>query len=121
MSFSFQPQYQAISDASKSDERKRRNLQDLYKKTATFLDKLDTKVKIAVQERFGDFKATLEENMTNLLPRNQYPVLVAGKILISYNTKNALMSETATSGLQVTEETKTGQCALLTHPYLNHT
>ena len=44
--------------------------------------------------------------MTNLLPRNQYPVLVAGKILISFNTKNALMSETATSGLQVTEETK---------------
>ena len=89
-----------------SDERKRRNLQDLYKKTATFLDKLDTKVKTALQERFGDFKATLEENMTNLLPRNQYPVLVAGKILISYSTKNTLMSKTATSSLQVTGETK---------------
>lgn len=44
--------------------------------------------------------------MTNLLPRDQYPVLVAGKILISYNTKNALMAKTATPGLQVTEETK---------------
>ena len=70
-----------ISNASKSDERKRKKLQDIYKKTSDFLDKLDPGLKISLQESFGDFQTTLKERITKLQPRREYTVLVAGKIM----------------------------------------
>ena len=77
-----------ISNASKSDERKRKKLQDIYKKTSDFLDKLDPGLKISLQESFGDFQTTIRESITKLQPRNEYTVLVAGKIMINRVIQN---------------------------------
>ena len=47
------------------------------------MDKLDPGLKISLQESFGDLKTTLNESITKLDPRNEYTVLVAGKIMIN--------------------------------------
>ena len=46
------------------------------------MDKLDPGVKIILQESFGDLETTIRESITKLQPRNEYTVLVAGKIIV---------------------------------------
>ena len=100
MSFNVSPQtFHVISEAGKADEYKRRELCHLYNDTREVLNRLDDDYKQTLQKRLGDFKdfrTTLEENIKNLEPRDQYVVLVAGrkfdKIEISYvNSANFIL------------------------------
>ena len=68
--------FQVISEAGKTDEHKRRELCRLHKDTREVLNALDDD--FSLQKRLGDFRTTLEENIQNLEPRDQYVVLVAG-------------------------------------------
>ena len=64
------------------------------------MDKLDPGLKISLQESFGDLKTTIRESITKLQPRNEYTVLVAGKIMINrviqnyYHASKALQTPT---------------------------
>ena len=81
MLFFYIKTHQVISDAGKSDKEKRRKLQDLYKRTADFLDEFDSEFIKSLQKSWGDLKTTLEETIKHLEPREQYIVLVAGMTL----------------------------------------
>jgi len=73
--------HQVLSEAKKSDAEKREKLLDPYFRTEKFLDKLDTDFIEMLQKSLGaDFKKTLKENIESLKPRDQYVVLVAGKL-----------------------------------------
>ena len=54
---------------------------DPYFRTEEFLDQLDTDFVEMLQTSLGaDFKKTLNENLKSLKPRDQYIVLIAGKL-----------------------------------------
>jgi len=54
----------------------------LYEEAAEFFKQLEDEVIMqTLRESLGDFKTTLEENLKNIKPRDQYVVLVAGKQL----------------------------------------
>ena len=73
--------YQILSEAKKSDAEKREKLLELYIRTEKFLDELDADFLETLQKRIGDFKTTLKENISDVKPRGQYVVLVAGEII----------------------------------------
>ena len=73
--------YQILSEAKKSDAEKREKLLELYIRTEKFLDELDADFVETLQNRIGDFKTTLKENINDVKPRGQYVVLVAGEII----------------------------------------
>ena len=50
-------------------------------KTADFVDCLDTEFVERLQKSWGDLKTILKESIEQVAPREQYVVLVAGKIL----------------------------------------
>jgi len=55
-------------------------LYNLYEEAAGFFKQLEDDVIMqTIQESLGDFKTTLEENLKNIKPRDQYVVLAAGK------------------------------------------
>jgi len=58
-------------------------LQHLYMKTADFVDRLDTEFVETLQKSWGDLKTILKESIEQVAPREQYVVLVAGKILLN--------------------------------------
>ncbi|PFX16121.1 MAP kinase kinase kinase wis4 [Stylophora pistillata] len=72
--------FQALSEAFKKDKQKRAKLCRIYEETNGFLDQLNehTAVKV-LEESVDDFKTTLEDNMKNIKPRDQYIVLLAGE------------------------------------------
>ena len=79
--FSFHLQtHQVLSEAKKSDAEKRERLLELFIKTENFMDQLDTVFTKTLQKGLGDFKATLKKNIDDIKPRDQYVVLVAGKM-----------------------------------------
>ena len=63
-------------------------LQHLYMKTAEFLDHLDTEFIKTLQKSWGDLKTNLKESIEQVAPREQYVVLVAGKILTVFIARN---------------------------------
>ncbi|KAL9963754.1 hypothetical protein ACROYT_G027290 [Oculina patagonica] len=75
--------FHVISEAVKADEHKRRELCRLYDDTRDVLNQLDDDFMKTLGKRLGgdlgDFRTTLEENIKNLAPRDQYVVLVAGE------------------------------------------
>ncbi|KAL9963751.1 hypothetical protein ACROYT_G027285 [Oculina patagonica] len=72
--------FQVLSEAGKTDARKRGMLYKLYEETAEFFKQLNEDfIMQNLQESLGDFKTTLEENLKNITPRDQYVVLVAGE------------------------------------------
>ena len=73
--------YQILSEAKKSDAEKREKLLELYIRTEKFVDELDADFVETLQNRIGDFKTTLKENINDVKPRGQYVVLVAGEII----------------------------------------
>ena len=44
------------------------------------MDELDTDFTETLQKSLGDFKTTLKKNIEDIKPRDQYVVLVAGKM-----------------------------------------
>ena len=76
-----------LSEAKKSDAEKREKLLDLYVRTEEFLDQLDTDFIETLQASLGDFKTTLKENIESFKPRDQYIVLVAGKLFLLFLEK----------------------------------
>lgn len=69
-----------MSEASKTDARKRGILCKLYEEAAEFFKQLESDaIMKTLQESLGDFKKTLEENLKSIEPRDQYVVLVAGE------------------------------------------
>ena len=78
MPFFYVQTHQVISDAGKSDKEKRRQLQDIYKRTTNLLDQFDSEFIKSLQKGWGDFQSTLKETIKHLEPREQYIVLVAG-------------------------------------------
>ena len=54
---------------------------ELYIRTEKFVDELDADFVETLQNRIGDFKTTLKENISDVKPRGQYVVLVAGEII----------------------------------------
>ena len=79
--------HQVLSEAKKSDAEKREKLLDLYVRTEEFLDQLDTDFIETLQASLGDFKTTLKENIESFKPRDQYIVLVAGKLFLLFVEK----------------------------------
>ena len=73
--------YQIISEAKRSDAEKREKLLELYIRTEKFVDELDADFVETLQNRIGDFKTTLKENINDVKPRGQYVVLVAGEMI----------------------------------------
>ena len=73
--------YQILSEAKKSDAEKREKLLELYIRTEKFVDELDADFVETLQNRIGDFKTTLKENINDVKPRGQYVVLVAGEMI----------------------------------------
>ncbi len=77
--------FHVISEAVEADEHKRRELRRLYNDTIEVLNQLDDDFMETLEKRLGgdlgDFRTTLEENIKNLAPRDQYVVLVAGREL----------------------------------------
>ena len=72
--------FQVLSEATKADAHKREILCKLYEEVAGLFDQLKDDVIVkTLQESLDDFKTTLEENLKNIKPREQYVVLVAGK------------------------------------------
>jgi len=73
--------YQILSEAKKSDTEKRERLLELYIRTEEFLDQMETDFIETLQKSLGDsdFKTTLKKNISDLKPRGQYIVLVAGE------------------------------------------
>ena len=72
--------FQVLSEASKTDARKRGILCKLYEEAAEFFKQLESDaIMKTLQESLGDFKTTLEENLKSIKPRDQYVVLVAGE------------------------------------------
>ena len=57
-------------------------------KTAEFLDYLDTEFIKTLQKSQGDLKTNLKESIEQVAPREQYVVLVAGKILTVLIARN---------------------------------
>jgi len=58
---------------------------DPYFRTEEFLDQLDTDFIEMLQTSLGaGFKKTLKENIKSLKPRDQYIVLVAGKLFLYF-------------------------------------
>ena len=53
---------------------------ELFIKTDKFMDELDTDFTETLQKSLGDFKTTLKKNIEDIKPRDQYVVLVAGKM-----------------------------------------
>ena len=53
---------------------------ELFIKTEKFMDQLDTDFTETLQKGLKDFKATLKKNIDDIKPRDQYVVLVAGKM-----------------------------------------
>lgn len=75
----------------KSDAEKRENLLDLYVRTEQFMAQLDSGFVKTLQTSLGDFNTALKENIKNVKPRDQYIVLVAGKIFKrAINIKSSL-------------------------------
>ena len=72
--------YEVLSEAKKSDAQKRERLLELFIKTEKFMDQLDTDFTETLQKSLGDFKTTLKKNIEDIKPRDQYVVLVAGKM-----------------------------------------
>ena len=72
--------YEILSEAKKSDSKKRERLLELFIKTDKFMDELDTDFTETLQKSLGDFKTTLKKNIDDIKPRDQYVVLVAGKM-----------------------------------------
>ncbi|KAL9963748.1 hypothetical protein ACROYT_G027282 [Oculina patagonica] len=71
--------FQVLSEAGKTDARKRGMLCKLYEEAAEFFKQLDEDfIMQNLQESLGDFKTTMDENLKNIKPREQYVVLVAG-------------------------------------------
>lgn len=56
---------------------------ELYIRTEEFLDQLETDFIETLQKSLGDsdFKTTLKKNISDLKPRGQYIVLVAGEMI----------------------------------------
>ena len=54
---------------------------ELYIRTEKFVDELDADFVETLQKRMGDFKTTLKENISDVKPRGQYVVLVAGEMI----------------------------------------
>ncbi len=81
--------FHVISEAVKADEHKRRELCRLYDDTRDVLNQLDDDFMKTLEKRLGgdlgDFRTTLEENIKNLAPRDQYVVLVAGRDMVEEN------------------------------------
>ena len=75
-----------MSEACKLDKEKREKLCGLYKETAEFFDQLDKNDVIvkALEESLVDFKTTLQKNIKDIKPKDQYVVLVAGKHSVLY-------------------------------------
>ena len=73
--------FQVLSEACKTDAYKRGTLCKLYEEAVEFFKQLDEEDFIMqnLHESLGDFITTLEENLENIKPRDQYVVLVAGK------------------------------------------
>ncbi|XP_078380423.1 uncharacterized protein LOC144663376 [Oculina patagonica] len=72
--------FQVLSEAGKTDARKRGMLCKLYEEAAEFFKQLDEDfIMQNLQESLGDFKTTMDENLKNIKPREQYVVLVAGE------------------------------------------
>lgn len=86
--------FHVISEAVKADEHKRRELCRLYDDTREVLNQLDDDFMKTLEKRLGgdlgDFRTTLEENIKNLAPRDQYVVLVAGRELKKKETFQVL-------------------------------
>ena len=56
---------------------------ELYIRTEEFLDQMETDFIETLQKSLGDsdFKTTLKKNISDLKPRGQYIVLVAGEMI----------------------------------------
>ncbi|XP_022796285.1 uncharacterized protein LOC111334739 isoform X2 [Stylophora pistillata] len=72
--------FQVLSEAFRKDKQKRDKLCSLYKETKGFLDQLneDTTLKV-LGESVKDFKATLDNNIERIKPKDQYIILVVGE------------------------------------------
>lgn len=70
-----------LSESKKTDTDKREKLLEVYIRTQEVLDKLDTKFTEILQNSLGDFKETLKKNISDVKPRGQYIVLVAGEMI----------------------------------------
>ncbi|XP_078381365.1 dynamin-like protein 2 [Oculina patagonica] len=72
--------FQVLLESCKTDAYKRGILCKLYEEAVEFFQQLDKDfIMQNLQESLRDFKSTLEENLKNIKPRDQYVVLVAGE------------------------------------------